>query len=254
MAQWFRMYETLLDDPKVQRLRPDLFKTWVNLLALTCRHDGRLPPADDIAFALRVSRKQVAAWLYGLTEAGLLDRHGDSYEPHNWASRQFKSDVSAERVRRHRERHRNAACNVTETPSESETETETETEKKPAAAVAREDRALTAWQEGAQRHGWRQVEFMTSSRRFRLGAVLDQFGGPDGWDRVLAKAAEAKFFRDDAGGWHGWFSLDWLLDGDRIARLLEGAYAERRKVEASASNREDWNTRRIREARKAVGL
>ena len=45
MARWFRFYNEALDDPKVQKLPPALFKSWVNLLCLTARHDGTLPPA-----------------------------------------------------------------------------------------------------------------------------------------------------------------------------------------------------------------
>ena len=32
--QWLRLYDDVLDDPEVQRLPPDLFKHWVNLLCL----------------------------------------------------------------------------------------------------------------------------------------------------------------------------------------------------------------------------
>lgn len=145
----------------------------------------------------------------------------------------------------------NRGVNPTANPQRSEARGQRSEE--PAAPFrAREDRALEAWQCKAQVMGWRQAEFMTSTRRFRLAAILDQFGGLDGWDRALAKASEARFFLDDNDRPQAWFSLDWLLDGDHVARLLEGAYAERRKPAAGANTREDWNTRRIREAKEAV--
>jgi hypothetical protein len=100
---------------------------------------------------------------------------------------------------------------------------------KESAAPTREDLALAEWQSGASGHGWRSADFMTSTRRFKLMAALEAYGGLEGWKRVLDKASEAGFFLDDNNEWHGWFSLDWLLDGDHIARLLEGAYADRKK-------------------------
>jgi len=100
---------------------------------------------------------------------------------------------------------------------------------KDAPAATREDEALAEWQSGAAGHGWRSADFMTSTRRFRFAAALDTYGGLEGWKRILDKASEAGFFLDDNGEWHHWFTLDWLLDQDHIARLLEGAYAERRK-------------------------
>jgi len=104
-----------------------------------------------------------------------------------------------------------------------------EGEFKNPATPTREDLALAEWQSGASGHGWRSADFMTSTRRFKLAAVLDAYGGLEGWKRILEKASEAGLFLDEDGKYHPWFSLDWLLDQDRIARLLEGAYAERKK-------------------------
>lgn len=140
MSQWFRMYAEVLDDPKVQRLSPELFRAWVNILCLTAKRDGVLPPPDEIAFALRTPQAKSSATLAALTSAGLLDQTDDGYQPHNWNGRQFKSDVSNERVKRHRQRQGNTACNVTPavtvTPPEAETEAEAETEQSRADARA----------------------------------------------------------------------------------------------------------------------
>ena len=126
MARWFRFYNETLDDPKVQKLSPALFKAWVNLLCLTARHDGTLPPATDIAFALRLSDATVVTTLDELVGAGLLDHDETGLRPHNWRSRQYASDVSTERVKQHRNGKRNVSPSVAVTPSETETDSETE--------------------------------------------------------------------------------------------------------------------------------
>jgi hypothetical protein len=153
MAQWFRLYESVLDDPKVQKLPPLMFKAWVNLLALACRHNGELPSVADIGFALRMSEEKATELARELYVAGLLDRAEDGtehtdprYTPHNWASRQYKSDVSNEREKRYRERQRNAPCNVTETPSESE-QIQNRTEQTPPQA-ARSQLLSEDWEPG----------------------------------------------------------------------------------------------------------
>ena len=138
MAQWFRMYAEVLDDPKVQRLRPEMFRMWVNMLCLAAKNDGELPSVEDIAFALRLSEKAVNDGMNILIMAGLIDVDSERTSPHNWNGRQYQSDVSSERVKRFRKRQRNGACNVSETadetpPEQSRTDTETETEKKEAA-------------------------------------------------------------------------------------------------------------------------
>jgi hypothetical protein len=124
MSLWFRMYETVLDDPKVQRLPGDTFKGWVNLLCLAKRHDGVLPEIGDIAFALRLSETEVRLLLETLMRAGLIDDGDAGLTPHNWGGRQYLSDVSTDRVKRFRERERNVSETVVETPPETETETE----------------------------------------------------------------------------------------------------------------------------------
>lgn len=133
---WFRAYSEALDDPKVQRLHPTLFKAWFNLLCLACQHNGVLPSNDDIAFRLRVSAQDAQGYIDELILAGLIDIRPDGTRtPHNWETRQFVSDTSTERVRKHRKRKQKAQGNDNETfpetpPEQSRAETETE-EKTP---------------------------------------------------------------------------------------------------------------------------
>jgi hypothetical protein len=120
VSRWFRLYDELLDDPKVQRLPGEDFKAWVNILCLASRNDGALPALADISFALRTDEKKTAATLGRLVSAGLLDKEDDRFSPHGWNARQYKSDVSTERVKRFRKRSKTAD----ETPPETDTETE----------------------------------------------------------------------------------------------------------------------------------
>lgn len=128
---WFRLYTEVLDDPKVQRLPAHLFKTWVNLLCLAGELGGTLPSVDDIAFRLRMSAHDAASQLDELILAGLIDIGPENERtPHNWPSRQFASDCSTERVRKHRKQKekqtRNAHETLHETPPDTEADTEAE--------------------------------------------------------------------------------------------------------------------------------
>lgn len=135
MSRWFRLYAEVAHNPKVQRLSPDLFKAWINLLCLASENDpetGRLPDIKDISFVFRLSNKRTETRLLQLIEAGLIVQLDNGYAVHNWEKRQYKSDTSAKRVAAHRRRKKqfgnvtsNEACNVTVTPPETETEAET---------------------------------------------------------------------------------------------------------------------------------
>jgi hypothetical protein len=71
--KWFRLYSSVLHDPKVQRLTPALFKHWVNLLCLASEQDdrGMLPSLDDIAFALRIKPSEATQVMTQLRGAAL---------------------------------------------------------------------------------------------------------------------------------------------------------------------------------------
>jgi hypothetical protein len=104
LNRWFRFYNDALDDPKVQRLSGDAFKLWVNLLCMASKNNGVIVTCN-VAFALRVTNENAELLVTEFLDAGLLDAiDGESVTPHNWGNRQYQSDNSAERVRRHRER------------------------------------------------------------------------------------------------------------------------------------------------------
>jgi hypothetical protein len=126
VSRWFRFYDDAVNDPKLLRLSDAMFRAWTMLLCIASKNNGKLPPATDIALMLRVKETKVAEWLAVLTASGLFDNDNGTSAPHNWNARQFKSDVSNDRVKRHRERKCNVTPTVTVTPSESDTETESE--------------------------------------------------------------------------------------------------------------------------------
>jgi hypothetical protein len=105
-SHWFRVYNTLVDDPKVQQLPDALFKALVNLWCLASQNGGALPPTDDVAYKLRMKPARAAELVKKLLSAGLLEREGSVVFPHNWGNRQFQSDCSTPRIQRFRERQR----------------------------------------------------------------------------------------------------------------------------------------------------
>lgn len=136
MARWFRFYEDTINDPKVLRLSDELYRAWTILLCFASKHDGKLPPADDIAVALRVKPPKVCEWITKLVKAGLIDQTETGFEPHNWNGRQYKSDVSTDRVKRFRQRKGNVSSAVPETPPDTDTDTDTDSEPKGSGADA----------------------------------------------------------------------------------------------------------------------
>jgi hypothetical protein len=112
MTRWFRYYDGALDDPKVQRLSPPVFKGWVNLLCLASRDGGKLPSLSNIAFALRVTEHEADTLIQALLTAGLIDDVKGQMMPHNWNARQYEDRTNALRQQRFRDKRK--ADNVTQ--------------------------------------------------------------------------------------------------------------------------------------------
>ncbi len=202
MSGWFRAYESALDDPKVQRLPGELFKSWFNILCLACRHNGELPPIADIAFALRKSEATTQETINKLIESELLDKTETGLQPHNWNGRQFKGDVSTERVKRFRKRHET----VSETPSDTEQNR------------AETDRAFQRFTETALSHNWPKPLKLTDDRRKKIRARLDEHGEA-GWEAMLAKASASEWINTQFR-----LKLDWVLEPRNFVKVIEGNY------------------------------
>jgi hypothetical protein len=214
MSRWFRFYDCALDDPKVQKLPCELFKIWVNLLCVASRNDGILPALDDLSFMLRQSSDSLSDSLSELIRHGLIDESEQGLTPHNWSTRQYQSDNSAERVRKHREakRHSNVSpvteCNVTRNDDVSyqnryRADTDTDTEIISAPARSKKGTRLPEnWQpkpdliETATKAGLSASQFDTEIAKFRdywqaragsQGVKLDWDATARNWMRTAAE-------------------------------------------------------------------
>lgn len=153
MSRWFRLYDDAINDPKLLKLPDNMRWIWVAMLCIASKNGGVLPPVDDVALSLRVPDAKAGEYITKLVKAKLFDRTDAGFIPHNWDGRQFKSDTSKERVKRHRENKRNVtddvACNVTSTVTDTVTVTppeqsraETESKQSTADACALDENGL----------------------------------------------------------------------------------------------------------------
>jgi hypothetical protein len=131
MSRWFRLDDDIINDPKILLLPEAMRWVWIAFLCIASKNDGVLPGIMVIALHLRVKATKATEYLTALVNAGLIDKTETGFAPHKWNARQFKSDVSTERVKRFRKQERN----VSETPPHTHTE-ETQAEKKDSEANA----------------------------------------------------------------------------------------------------------------------
>ena len=178
--QWFRMYAEFAADPKVQMMSEADQRRFVMVLCLRCSNDCVTLQDDEVAFQLRISNDEWAQTKARFLAKGLIN---DDNKPTAWDWRQFVSDSSAERVRKHRDKKKQAAkrvCNVTATPPEADTEADTEAEEKRAALPVGDPPTVT--RQGSLCGRLRQESGITDAAPHQLDDST--------WGAILAKRTD----------------------------------------------------------------
>lgn len=136
---WFRMYAEFATDAKVQSMSEAMQRRLMMLLCLRCSDVLATLQDDELQFAMHISNEELAETKALFMRKGFID---DAWNLLNWDKRQFNSDSSTERSRKHREAKKAASTvietsrNVAATPPD----TETDTEKEPNGSVGSADR------------------------------------------------------------------------------------------------------------------
>jgi hypothetical protein len=126
---WFRLYSEFAVDPKVQSMTPTMQRHLVMLLCFRCGNVLATLHDDEISVALRVSCDELKELKDLFVRKGFINEKWDVL---NWDKRQYISDKSTERSRKHRELKKQElqrSCNVSATPPDTDTDTETDIKK-----------------------------------------------------------------------------------------------------------------------------
>lgn len=96
---WFRMYAEFSHDPKIQMLSEAMQRRYVMLMCMRCSNTLVTLHETEVAFHLRISNEEMAETKALFIAKGFIDK---DFNLLNWEKRQFISDTSNERVKRHR--------------------------------------------------------------------------------------------------------------------------------------------------------
>ena len=108
---WFRLYTETVDDEKLRLLAFE--DRWHFIAILCCKGKGMLDEGENtqllerkLAVKLGVQLRELEEIKRRLSEVELVD---ENWQPIGWEKRQYVSDNSTDRVRRHREKQRRSA-------------------------------------------------------------------------------------------------------------------------------------------------
>ena len=120
--KWFRLYDEIIDNPKILTLNEDLRWWYIAILCIINRlnrESGRLPDIRNVSLFLRQNREAVETIIDKLVEVKLLQKDKHGYFCQAFKNRQYNSDNTTDRVKRYRKRFKEVPDAVTETDSSS---------------------------------------------------------------------------------------------------------------------------------------
>jgi hypothetical protein len=193
-GRWFRFYDETLNDPKALKLSDKTYRIWVGILCIASKNDGALPPFEDMAIMLRMKPAKLQPELEKLIAAELIDHDDDGLRPHNWNTRQYKSDVSTERVKR----FRNGDETFQKRPQSTESDTEqNRTEKKKEAHASRGAALPEDWRPSDEDFSYVENLGFTKSQALEGFEEMQLWAGANSNRSVGRKADWSKTYR----GW-----------------------------------------------------
>ena len=205
---WFRMYSEFASDPKVQSMSEVMQRRLLMLFCLRCSNVLATLQPDELAFALHISIDELSDAKTLFLQKGFID---DQWNLINWDKRQFNSDSSTARSRKHREakkefsKNSNVGAtlrNVAATPPDTDTDTDIKPPTPLRGADVRFDRFWSAYPrkkaKDAARKAWAKRRPDDSMLASMLAAIAVQ-------------SKSAQWLKD--GGQFVPYPATWLNDG-----------------------------------------
>jgi hypothetical protein len=244
-VMWFRFYAEAVDDEKLRLLAYE--DRWHFVAILCCQAQGLLDPGDTlmwrkVAVKLGLQTRELEEVARRLAEVGLIDPQ--TLHPLAWEKRQYKTDISTDRVRAYRERKRSEtlqkrSVTVSETPPDTDTETDMNTAKavlvdSPANAGTDDDPAGRCPHQKIialyHRHlpTCPQVRSWQGQRPRLLTARWREHPDLAWWEGFLTFCGESPFLNGRVNGSKDrppfFATLEWICRPQNFQRINEGQY------------------------------
>jgi hypothetical protein len=199
---WFRLYSEFAHDPKIQMLPEAMQRRYVMLMCLRCSETLETLHETEIAFQLRLSEAELIETKQLFISKNFIDSQWNLL---NWDKRQFVSDSSTKRVRKHRD-NKKQQSNDGETlqkRSSNAIDTDTDTEQ-----IQKKKATIVATPIGVSDSVWQEFKSLRKAKKApitqRAIDAITTEAKKANW--TLEKALEECVVR----GWQA-FKADWVV-------------------------------------------
>lgn len=217
---WFRLYSEFAHDPKIQMLPEAMQRRYVMLMCLRCSETLKTLHETEIAFQLRLSEAELIETKQLFINKNFIDKHWNLL---NWDKRQFVSDSSTMRVRKHRD-NKKQPSNDDETlqkRSSNDIDTDTDTDKKQIQNKA----TIVATPVGVSDSVWQEFVSHRKSKKARVTQLV--IDGIDKEAKIAGWSLEDALKETIVRNWQS-FKADWVKDeslsktGQMNQRVISG--------------------------------
>jgi hypothetical protein len=201
---WFRLYSEFAHDPKIQMLSEAMQRRYVMLMCLRCSETLETLHETEIAFQLRLSEAELIETKQLFISKNFIDKHWNLL---NWDKRQFVSDSSTKRVRKHRDNKKQQSNDGETLQKRSsnaiDTDTDTDTEQ-----IQKKKATIVATPIGVSDSVWQEFKYLRKAKKApitqRAIDAITTEAKKANW--TLEKALEECVVR----GWQA-FKADWVV-------------------------------------------
>ena len=215
---WFRLYSEFSHDPKIQMLPEAMQRRYVMLMCLRCSETLETLHETEVAFQLRLSEAELIETKQLFVSKNFIDKQWNLL---NWDKRQFVSDSSTMRVRKHRD-NKKQPSNDDETLQKRQSnaiDTDTDTEQKQKKAT------VVATPEGVSDSVWQEFIAHRKSKKARVTQLV--IDGISEQARIAGWSLENALKETIVRNWQS-FKADWVKDenlsktGQMNQRVISG--------------------------------
>ena len=217
---WFRLYSEFAHDPKIQMLPEAMQRRYVMLLCLKCSDTLETLHETELAFQLRLDEAELLETKKLFISKNFIDKNWNIL---NWNKRQFISDSSTMRVRKHRNKKKQVG-NADETLQERSSnaiDTDTDTEQTHKIKKA----TIVATPVGVSDSVWQEFIAHRKSKKARVTQLV--IDGISEQARIAGWSLEDALKETIVRNWQS-FKADWVKDenlsktGQMNQRVISG--------------------------------
>lgn len=228
--KWFRLYNEIIDDPKMLEITDKEFRHFIFLMCLASEREkeGLIDLSiEKISWRLRLSLEEAGQIIDKLKSLKILSQNGDGFQFLNWEKRQYRSDNVNERVKKFRQKKKGENETLHETLHETDQRQRQRQSNNNLTVICPQKEIVDLYHEtlpelpkvkiwNEKRQGYLRTRWKEDPERQSM----------DWWKRFFEYVRKcAHLMGHNNRQWTA--NLEWLIKAENFVKVIEGNYEDK---------------------------